>query len=208
MSSISKPVYVVEHLEEGLETWCCLEYAHMCEVIDNRRLIFANFPEEGFGKVSTDHHPTIFRESVDQLRDTQIDWEKTCLLDMDSNIPLSTDDKFQFLVFGGILGNVPSDDRTAEIRHFEFFHRRNLGPIQMTTNTALLVCRIVLEDGVGLDSIPYVDEPEIITGTNETTILPFRYVASSYYTKLSEDRGVPVLPRGMIEYLKESEDAF
>lgn len=43
------------------------------------------------------------------------------------------------------LGNVPSDDRTTEVRKFRPVFSRHLGPLQMTTNTAVLVAKIILE---------------------------------------------------------------
>merc|ERR1712061_981919 len=76
--------------------------------------------------------------------------------------------KFDALVFGGILGNVienddgsyGSDDRTSEIRKFGFVHRRHLGPMQMTTDTAVLVTQRVLESACPLAEIPFLDNPE------------------------------------------------
>lgn len=44
-----------------------------------------------------------------------------------------------------LAGNVPSDDRTAEVRKHGFLHSRNLGSEQMTTNTAVLVAKIILQ---------------------------------------------------------------
>jgi len=123
---------------------------------------------------------------------------------MDADQTLAPSDDFRYLVFGGILGNVPSDDRTSEIRKFQFPQRRNLGPIQMTTNTAVLVAKLILEDKTALTEIPFVDEPEIPTGPKETTTLPFRYVASSHATGQKSDSDTPILPDGMVEYLKES----
>lgn len=76
---------------------------------------------------------------------------------MDAQQPLTPMDRerFDVVVFGGILGqmiilyklekssdsrpsytgNVPSDDRTAEVRVFNFNHRRHLGPIQVQKMT-------------------------------------------------------------------------
>merc|ERR1712226_906731 len=76
---------------------------------------------------------------------------------------------FDALVFGGILGNVieqedgtySSDDRTAELRRLGFEHRRHLGPMQMTTDTAVLVSHMVLEEARPLAEIPFIDSPEI-----------------------------------------------
>merc|ERR1712226_721320 len=102
---------------------------------------------------------------------------------------------FDALVFGGILGNVieqedgtySSDDRTAELRRLGFEHRRHLGPMQMTTDTAVLVSKMVLEEARPLAEIPYLDSPEIQEaeeggtakgGCSESVCMEgFRYVA-------------------------------
>merc|ERR1712187_712904 len=94
-----------------------------------------------------------------------------CLLDMEAKEPLQPEDvnSFDAFVFGGILGNVferedgsyGSDDRTSEIRKHGFLHRRHLGPLQMTTDTAILTCHLVLEEAQPLAQIPFVDSPDI-----------------------------------------------
>jgi hypothetical protein len=56
----------------------------------------------------------------------------------------------------------------------------------MTTDTAVRVTRMVVETGVGLDAIPFVDHPELRLDRHESTQMPFRYVKG-------EDGG-PVMP--------------
>jgi ribosome biogenesis SPOUT family RNA methylase Rps3 len=76
-------------------------------------------------------------------------------------------------------------DRTAELRG-KGFERRRLGPVQMTTDTAVRVTRMVIEGQVELDQIPFVDFPELKLDRHETTQMPFRYVKGS--------DGKPVMP--------------
>lgn len=76
-------------------------------------------------------------------------------------------------------------DRTAELRKLGFIGRR-LGPEQMTTDTAARVTRIVVQDRIPLDQIPYVDRPSIETGPGESVEMPFKYV--------KDKDGLPVLP--------------
>lgn len=78
----------------------------------------------------------------------------------------------------------------------------------MTTNTAVLVSKIILEDKVPLNEIPTVDEPEIPAGhdSKESITLPFRYVAKSYVTKKESDSNTPILPEGLLRFLMESAD--
>ena len=71
------------------------------------------------------------------------------------------------------------------------FEGRRLGPKQMTTDTAVRVTRLVVQEKseeltlnlvrannsiVPLDKIPYVDFPEFRINKNESTEMPFRYV--------------------------------
>lgn len=96
-----------------------------------------------------------------------------------------------------------SVDRTSELRK-KGFEGRRLGPKQMTTDTAVRVTRMVVEDKskpgnfpqlqifkptvqVSLDEIPYLDFPELKFNEHESTQMPFRYVKG-------ED-GKPVMPQ-------------
>lgn len=137
-----------------------------------------------------------------------IDWSRVCLLDMQAERELTPEDaaSFDLVVLGGILGNITheedgtygSDDRTKELRDIGFAHRRHLGPWQMTTDTALLVSKLVLEDKQPLDSVPYIDEPDIDLGNNESIQMEgFRYV---------EREGLAVIPHGMLEHWIEAAD--
>jgi ribosome biogenesis SPOUT family RNA methylase Rps3 len=78
-----------------------------------------------------------------------------------------------------------SVDRTSELRA-KGFEGRRLGPVQMTTDTAVRVTRLIVEGGKTLETIQYVDHPEFKFGKNESTQMPFRYVKG-------ED-GKPIIP--------------
>ncbi|KAL8842787.1 MAG: hypothetical protein Q9176_002423 [Flavoplaca citrina] len=95
---------------------------------------------------------------------------RVCLLDPTAKEELKPADAHDFdvFVFGGIL------DRTSELRKKGFTGRR-LGPIQMTTDTAVRVARMVIQ-GQALDAISYIDYPEIRIDEHESTEMPFRYV--------------------------------
>jgi ribosome biogenesis SPOUT family RNA methylase Rps3 len=73
--------------------------------------------------------------------------ERVCLLDPRAEAEISPDDKDKFDVFlyGGILGDDPPRDRTGELRRLGF-PGRHLGPVQMTTDTAVGVTKMVVED--------------------------------------------------------------
>jgi ribosome biogenesis SPOUT family RNA methylase Rps3 len=94
-------------------------------------------------------------------------------------------------------------DRTSELRK-KGFEGRRLGPKQMTTDTAVRVTRLVVQDGsmwpfarvkrhavlmntVALDKVPYVDFPELKFNVHESTQMPFRYI--------TDKEGNPIMPQ-------------
>lgn len=79
-----------------------------------------------------------------------VDISKVCLLDPKAPKALSPSDGevFDWFLYGGILGDDPPRDRTAELRKLGF-EGRHLGSVQMTTDTALGVTKIVVEDKGG-----------------------------------------------------------
>ena len=99
------------------------------------------------------------------------------------------------------------------------YRGRRLGPVQMTTDTAARVTRMVVEgkgtevalyekgrlilkaSTVPLEDIPYIDYPELKIDEHESTEMPFRY--------LRTQDGTPVMPEGMIDLIKrDSEKGF
>ncbi|VWU52019.1 SAM-dependent RNA methyltransferase, putative [Hepatocystis sp. ex Piliocolobus tephrosceles] len=193
--------FIVEHMDE-LGEWTILEYNHICEITSDEKVIFTNFTEN-FCHISNKHKPTCYDKSISDLKN-ELDWNGICLLDMKANDKLKCSDKneIKYVLFGGILGDVPAADRTSKLRNLKFGVSRNLGNKQMTTNTAILVTHIVLNDMVELDQIPFIDDPEIVLKSEkETMILPFRFVSKYYYTKCEQDKTVPILPNKFKEYL-------
>ncbi|KIK68390.1 hypothetical protein GYMLUDRAFT_256124 [Collybiopsis luxurians FD-317 M1] len=122
--------------------------------------------------------------------------EKVCLLDPKAEKELSPEDgdgRFEWFLFGGILGDDPPRDRTGELRVMGF-PGRHLGPTQMTTDTALGVTKRVVEDKVPLNQIPYIDHPTIKFNAKESVEMPFKYIA---------ENDQPLLPPGMRQLLYE-----
>lgn len=58
-----------------------------------------------------------------------------------------------------LTGDDPPRDRTGELRVMGF-PTRHLGPVQMTTDTALGVTKLVVKDKVPLDKISYIVRPQ------------------------------------------------
>ncbi|KAI5922751.1 SAM-dependent RNA methyltransferase [Camillea tinctor] len=124
---------------------------------------------------------------------------RVCLLDPQAERDLSPEDKgvFGVFLFGGILGDDPPRDRTSELRKKGFAGRR-LGPVQMTTDTAVRVTRMVVEEQFTLNKIPYLDFPDLKFNEHESTQMPFRYVEGP--------DGKPIMPEGMVDLIKKDAD--
>ncbi|KAF5325451.1 hypothetical protein D9619_009971 [Psilocybe cf. subviscida] len=205
--------YVIEHMEEDDESsktippWVELEYAHMRMLAGpDARVMFTSlskascdFIDASFGsKAGTNLAAfSCHREGImERMQAEGISLDKVCLLDPKAESELSPEDgdgRFQWFLFGGILGDDPPRDRTSELR-VRGFPSRRLGPVQMTTDTALGVTKIVVDDGVPLDKIPFIDHPTIKFNAKESVEMPFRYIAEG---------GEPKLPPGMKKHLHE-----
>ncbi|KAJ6261342.1 hypothetical protein Dda_4012 [Drechslerella dactyloides] len=210
--------YVVEHLDNELEAWSKLEYltiARECapsrdtphsQMPHSPSFHLTSLPEELYNKLPKElkWHGNLHATMDEVIQLPGLKSEEVCLLDprADKDMAPEDGDVFRWFVFGGILevkrgqnvGDDPPRDRTAELRKYGFTGRR-LGPVQMTTDTAVRVTRLVVEQKIPLNEIPFVDFPELKISKNETTEMPFRYVKN-------ED-GTPVMPEGMVDLIKE-----
>lgn len=181
--------FIIEHLEDEVFEWCILEYRHISSVVGKENLIFTNIPEKEKNKVKD--LGEVHSESVLNLK-----LKNCCLLEMNADKELETKDKnnFDYFVFGGILGDNPPQERT-KVLHKLNCAMRNLGKEQMSTDTAVLVTKIIL-DGKKMKDIEFKDTIELETNDGEEVILPYRYVIKN---------GKPVLPKGLFEMLKNQE---
>ncbi|CDO72108.1 hypothetical protein BN946_scf184962.g51 [Trametes cinnabarina] len=222
--------YVIEHMEEDEETpksipkWVELEYMHMRTLAGpgatvhfthlspgSCNTLSALFSQDGD---SSKAEAYAHQNSVLQIMEEKgVPLEKVCLLDPKAEKELSPEDgdgRFEWFLFGGILGDDPPRDRTGELRVLGFPGRR-LGPVQMTTDTALGVTKIVVQDKKRLSEIPFLvrmlnylrtglfltplqDHPTIVFNAKESVEMPFRYIS---------DGKEPILPPGMREHLHE-----
>ncbi|KAF9539484.1 hypothetical protein EC957_005365 [Mortierella hygrophila] len=213
--------YIVEHMEEGMHDWCTLEYEHMVSVCGADHIYFTALTPKTLADM-----PASLRKAHCHTEDVltmgdRIPHEKICLLDPSSPYPLAPEDgdTYDFFLFGGILGDDPPRDRTGELRKLGFA-TRHLGPVQMTTDTAVNVSRRVVEGKTPLDKIQFIDHPEIKLRKKETVTMPFRYIAlppkestevaveGEESTKKSKKakKLEPLLPPGMLELLKKDND--
>jgi len=196
--------FIVEHLDEELGPWSELEYVTVAkESHENMAKFCLSSVSPKLELPATLRAVTGFtaeERSVEVLfADSK---SRVCLLDpaADKELAPEDGDKFDVFLFGGILGDDPPRDRTSELRK-KGFEGRRLGPKQMTTDTAVRVTRLVVQNKIPLDEIPYVDYPELRINKNESTEMPFRYVKG--------DDGQPIMPKGMLELINsDSEKGF
>ena len=179
--------FVVEHLDPELGPWSALEYktvAHESNQADCD-FILSCVPGSLLPLLKDIKHASVQTAGVEELFAHKK--SRVCLLDPAAKQELSPSDAeaFDVFLFGGILGDDPPRDRTSELRRKGYAGRR-LGPKQMTTDTAVRVTRMVVQDMMPLHHIPYIDYPELKLDDHESTEMPFRYVKGK--------DGQPVMP--------------
>ena len=187
-------IFVIEHLEPRLSKWCMLEYAHISTIVGKRNVWFSHVsrPSKRLGALGL-----VFSAPAKELS-KELSMKNPCVLDPEARETLSYSDcktsckKFTHLIFGGILGNDPPQQRTREIFQDTKVERRNLGHIQMSTDTAVAVAKKISE-GTPFSTLKFKDTLEINLKKGESVILPYRYVL---------ENGKPMLPKGFADFLK------
>ncbi len=174
--------FIIEHLEPKLSEWCLLEYRHISKIVGKNNLLFTNT------KRRSKDLEKLGRTGAAPVSELKL--KNACLLDPEAEKTLSHKDSFNYLIFGGILGDNPPQHRTAEIK--VNCEKRNLGNKQMSTDTAVLVAKKITE-GKKFSDFKFKDTIEIQMAENESVILPFRYL-------LENEK--PVLAHGLVDYLK------
>ncbi|KAI1200818.1 SAM-dependent RNA methyltransferase [Nemania serpens] len=201
----NRKTYIVEHLDPELGPWSELEYVAIARETARAggTFVLSSVP----AALAADLPATLAGEpafraetrGVEELYPGGEQRARVCLLDPRADRDISPDDKalFDVFLFGGILGDDPPRDRTGELR-VKGFEGRRLGPVQMTTDTAVRVTRMVIEEQFTLNMVPYVDHPDLKINEHESTEMPFRYVKG--------DDGKPVMPEGMMDLIKKDAD--
>ncbi|GAA5893816.1 protein-arginine N-methyltransferase SFM1 [Sporobolomyces salmoneus] len=212
------PTYVIEHMEDDnpnstFPHWIALEYAQMLRLSAPSTVIFSSLSPSSVESLRSQ----LLEKGMDQKRfrvetksvrelmqEEGVELGKVCLLDPRAEKVVGPEDggEFDWFLFGGILGDDPPRDRTGILRK-DGYPSRHLGPVQMTTDTALGVTKLCVQDFKKLDEIKFVDHPTIkFPGKgyeNESVEMPFRYV-------VDEKTGEPILPEGMREHLRDDMD--
>lgn len=192
--------YVIEHMEEGFSEWVILEYSQIIKEVGKEHLVLTSLPA---GTTEKDIPARLLdlglQWTVDECVDIdggKISKSKICLLDPAAEVDLVPEDseKFDYFVFGGILGSHPRIDRTGILRKKYGLAGRRLGSLQMTTDTAVRTTQKIVTDSIKFDNIEFLDYPEIRYNKYEATEMPFRYIV--------DNDGNPILPAGMLDLIK------
>jgi ribosome biogenesis SPOUT family RNA methylase Rps3 len=179
-------MFVIEHLEPKVFKWCVLEYAHISKWVGKQNLFFTNTRSAAlkkFGKVEP--------KSVQKLR-----FEKACVLDPEAKQELTPAiaKKYNYFIFGGILGDDPPKERTkVELTKFLPYPAYNLGKTQMSTDTAVIVTKLIC-DGKKLSELKFQQGIEINISEYEEVHLPYKYLII---------KGKPLLAPGIADMLRK-----
>ncbi|CCE62198.1 hypothetical protein TPHA_0C00410 [Tetrapisispora phaffii CBS 4417] len=199
--------YIIEHMEEGFSEWVVLEYSQILKDVGSENLILSSLPKnttekdipERLLKLGLQWTTGDLKEITKKYPNLQqLENGRVCLLDPRASTDLQPEDveKFDYFVFGGILGDHPPRDRTTElaIAYPNLLIGRRLGDKQMTTDTAVRTTQIIVKDKKKFEDIEFIDYPEFRFSKNEATEMPFRYVLDA--------QKKPILPEGMLELIK------
>lgn len=141
---------------KALPEWVRLEYAHMLSSVGpTSKVAFTSLsstsvpPLQAYLGSKPDGAKAELHTApvLDVAAQQGIDKARICLLDprAEQVIQPGDADRFDVFLYGGILGDDPPRDRTGELRRLGF-EGRHLGPVQMTTDTAVGVTKRVVED--------------------------------------------------------------
>jgi ribosome biogenesis SPOUT family RNA methylase Rps3 len=180
--------YIIEHLEEELYDWCIIEYKSMSKIVGKENLIITNI------KNPKDREK--LKPFADAREESVLDIapENACLLDMDAEKELSPEDNFDYLIFGGILGDDPPQKRTIHFLASLKSEKRNLGKMQMPTDNAVLAAKTIA-DGKKLNEIKFIDKPSFKMEAGLDLELPYRFV---------EVNGKPYISEELLNHIKKS----
>lgn len=180
-------IFIIEHLDPKVWKWSLLEYEHISHHVGKKNLWFTNVKN---GAAQLKKLGKVFKESVTKLKPAN-----ACILESAGKQTLKpSDKKFDYFIFGGILGDYPEVNKSHVIlKGLPKTTVRNLGKKQMSTDTAVFVTKTIL-DGTPIAKIPFQNGIEIKISDKESIELPYTYM-------LRDNK--PHLPPGLVEMLKK-----
>lgn len=102
--------YIIEHMDPELWDWSVLEYRNVAKHVGRNNLIVSNVPQDEEDKLDGVCE-------TENLSVSLMGLARVCVLDPEAEKELSPSDaeEFDYLVFGGILGDYPPKARTREL---------------------------------------------------------------------------------------------
>ncbi len=181
------PVYVIEHLEPRIWKWCLIEYKHISKIVGRNNLWFTNVRK---GSKELEMYGKVIKGPVSSLN-----LNNACVLDPEAEKILTSNEakKFDYFIFGGILGDNPPQKRTAdELTSKLKAEARNIGKGQMSTDNVVYVVKEIIS-GRDIKDLSFKDRIEIQTGEYDSVVLPYRYILVD---------GKPLVSGELITFLK------
>ncbi|MBI2451489.1 hypothetical protein HYV50_00250 [Candidatus Pacearchaeota archaeon] len=186
---MKKPIFVIEHLEQKIWKWCFFEYKNISKIVGKENVWFTNL-KRGTGILRK--YGKVIRKSV-----REFDLEKVCVLDPEAKKTLTPKEanKFDYFVFGGILGDYPSRKRTKKelTKFIKNARARSIGKEQLATDNAVYVVNEIVK-GKKIGDLKFKNGVEIRINKIESTILPYKYALV---------KGKPLVSRDLVRYFKK-----
>jgi len=190
----SKPVIIIEFLEEKLTPWILLEIRHASIIYGREYIWITNTPIRyqrllsRFGRVLSDSVITL-------VNNNRINPGDVVVLDPLASKPLEYDDlvRSKFIVIGGILGDHPPRRRTYKYITSKLppsINARNIGDNQYSIDGSVFYVNYMWMNK-SMDNYSYVDGV-LLKRDDREIYLPFRYPVVN---------GKPLLTPGLEEYL-------
>jgi len=163
--------FVIEHLEPTVGKWCKIEYANISKIVGKNNLMFTNLKKQTpflkkLGKTSN--------KSVSKLNLNNV-----CILDPEAKEILTPKDakKFDYFIFGGILGDYPPKKRTKQelTKFMPNVEKRNIGKRQFPTDNAVKVVQEII-NGKKFQDLKFKYKLTIRTSKFAEVTLPFNYL--------------------------------
>jgi len=190
----SKPIIIIEHLEDTLGTWVFLEYRHSSMIYGKEYLWFTNIPLKYHRLMQ--RYGRVFKESILQLIErNMLKTEELLILDPRAEETLAYSDllDYKYIVVGGILGDHPPRGRTYELltSRIRGVDSRNIGDKQYSIDGSVYYVEFLWKNK-SMENYEFVDG--VTLDTNYGNIyLPYRYPLIN---------NKPLIAPGLVEYLK------
>lgn len=189
----SKPVVVIEHLEDGLSPWILLEYRHLSSFYGLNCVVFTNIPEK-YHRILSRYGTPVKESIIEIVNSGVIKPGEVIILDPASPSELTYEilSRTKYVVVGGILGDHPPKKRTWELisSRLKSIESYNIGDGQYSIDGAVYYIYYMYSNK-GMEGYKYVDGVSIRNG-DRIIHLPFRY-------PLVEDK--PFISSDLIYYI-------